>query len=129
STEQIRNEMINSKEIITNITGETPNLFRPPYGSKNEIVHEIANETDQSIALWSIDTYDWQHLNPNATFEKIKTNIKPGSVILMHDIHQESADALPRVMEYLDEEGYEFVTMTELLPYIEGEGIGPYYGN
>lgn len=126
---QIRNEMINSKEKIENITGVTPTLFRPPYGSKNEMVHEVASETDQSIALWSIDTYDWQHLNPNATFEKIQNNVKPGSIILMHDIHQQTADALPRVMEYLDEQGYEFVTMSELLPYIEGEGIGPYYGN
>lgn len=129
SAEQVRKEMIDSKKLIENITGKTPTLFRPPYGSKNDAVHEIANETEQSIALWSIDTYDWQHLNPNATFEKVKANVKPGSIILMHDIHQESADALPRVMEFLDEEGYEFVTMTELLPYIEGEGIGPYYGN
>lgn len=129
SAEQVRKEMIDSKKLIENVTGKTPTLFRPPYGSKNDIVHEIANETEQSIALWSIDTYDWQHLNPNATFEKVQTNVKPGSIILMHDIHQESADALPRVMEFLDEEGYEFVTMTELLPYIEGEGIGPYYGN
>src|SRR5699024_4270870 len=116
SAEQVRKEMIDSKKLIENITGKTPTLFRPPYGSKNDAVHEIANETEQSIALWSIDTYDWQHLNPNATFEKVKANVKPGSIILMHDIHQESADALPRVMEFLDEEGYEFVTMTELLP-------------
>lgn len=129
NAEQVRKEMIDSKKIIENVTGKTPTLFRPPYGSKNDAVHEIANETEQSIALWSIDTYDWQHLNPNATFEKVQANVKPGSIILMHDIHQESADALPRVMEFLNEEGYEFVTMTELLPYIEGEGIGPYYGN
>src|SRR5699024_7468534 len=117
-----------SKQQIETITGETPTLFRPPYGSKNYIVDNIAAETDQSIALWSIDTYDWQHKNPSATFEKIKNNVKPGSIILMNDIHNETTDALSNIIQYLDQQDYEFVTVSELLPYIQGEGIGPYYG-
>lgn len=126
---RIRQEMTESKQQIENITGKTPKLFRPPYGSKNDTVTNIAIESDQSIAMWSLDTYDWQHKNPSVTLDKIKNNAKPGSIILMHDIHQQTADALPQVMEYLQSQGFEFVTMSELLPYIEGEGVGPYYGN
>lgn len=129
NTDRIRQEMTESKTVIEQITGENPTLFRPPYGSKNGTVETIAQESDQAIALWSIDTYDWQHRNASRTIEKVKNQVRPGSVILMHDIHKTTADAVPQIMEYLAAEGYEFITMSELLPYIEGEGIGPYFGN
>lgn len=125
---RIEEEMTHSKEQIENATGQTPIIFRPPYGNHNDTVLEIAESTDQTIVLWSLDTYDWQHRNANATYQTIIDNVRPGSVILMHDIHQTTADALPKIMEHLSDEGYEFVTVSEILPYIEGEGIGPYYG-
>ncbi len=126
---QVKQEITESKKQIEEVTGKTPTLFRPPYGSSNNYVETVAQETNQAIAMWSIDTYDWQHLNANRTIQTIKNEVRPGSIILMHDIHATTADAVPQIMEYLTNEGYEFVTVSELLPYIEGEGIGPYYGN
>lgn len=126
---QVKQEIIDSKQQIEEVTGKTPTLFRPPYGSSNNYVEKIAQETDQAITMWSIDTYDWQHLNASKTLQAIQNEVRPGSIILMHDIHPTTADAVPQIMEYLTNEGYEFVTVSELLPYIKGEGIGPYYGN
>jgi len=125
---RIEEEMTHSQDQIEEATGERPILFRPPYGNYNDTVLDLAEQTDQSVVLWSLDTYDWQHLNANATYEIVKNNVYPGSIILMHDIHPTTADALPQILQYLSEEGYEFVTASELLPYIDGEGIGPHYG-
>lgn len=127
--DRIHQEVTTSIQQIESATGKTPQLFRPPYGNYNDSVTQVAQTTEQTIVLWSIDTYDWKHRNANVTYETVKNNVRPGSIILMHDIHNTTADALPQVMEYLSEEGYEFVTVSELLPYINGQGIGPYYGN
>ena len=129
NSDRIRQEMTDSLAKIEQTTGIKPTLFRPPYGSKNDLVESIAQETDQAVIMWSIDTYDWKHRNASTTFTTVKNYVRPGSIILMHDIHQTTADALPQIMEYLHNEGYEFVTVSELLPYIEGEGIGPYFGS
>src|SRR5690625_344690 len=129
NTDRIRQEMTESTQQIEQATGKKPMLFRPPYGNYNETVISIAQELNQTIALWSLDTNDWEHRNANATVEIATNNAKPGSIILMHDIHQTTADALPQIMQRLSSEGYEFVTVSELLPYLDEQGIGPYRGN
>ena len=127
--DRIRTEMTGSMNQIEQATGIKPTLFRPPYGNYNETVISIAEETNQSIILWSLDTNDWQHRSANATYEMVTQYAQPGSIVLMHDIHKTTADALPQIMQRLTNEGYEFVTVSELLPYLEEEGIGPYRGN
>jgi len=128
STERVHEEMVTSLDQIEQATGIRPSLFRPPYGNRNDIVDNKAQETNQKIILWSVDTRDWESLNANSVYESVKTYAKPGSIILMHDIHPTTADALPQIMEFLSNNDYEFVTVSELLPYVQGSGIGPYYG-
>src|SRR5690625_2230469 len=129
NTDRIRQEMTESTQKIEQATGEKPLLFRPPYGNLNETVVSIAQEVNQTIILWSLDTNDWEHRNANATIELAINDAELGSIILMHDLHQTPADALPQIMQRLSSEGYEFVTVSELLPYLDEQGIGPYRGN
>ncbi len=128
SAERVHKEMVTSLDQIEQATGIRPTLFRPPYGNHNENVQNKAKESNQKLILWSVDTRDWESLNANSVYQSVQTYARPGSIILLHDIHPTTAEALPQIMQYLTNNGFEFVTVSELLPYVEGSGIGPYYG-
>lgn len=125
---RIEEEVTVSLKQIEEATDVTPTSFRPPYGEFNQTVIDHAENSDQAIIMWSVDTLDWKFREAKSILEHTK-QVTNGSIVLMHDIHQTTADALPQIMEYLSNEGFEFVTVAELLPLIEGEGVGPYYGN
>ncbi len=129
SRERAKEEVVASQTTIRDITGVEPKTFRPPYGNYNSNTVELVEQSNQSIVLWSVDTLDWQSLNADAVYQQVVNHTVSGSIVLMHDIHATTADALPSVMEYLKTQGFEFVTVSELMPFIEGDGIGPYYGN
>lgn len=124
----IDKEVAQSKTQLQKITGVEPKLFRPPYGEYNSTVIEIAKKSDQKIVMWSVDTLDWQHKNKNRTIDIVTRDTKPLSIILMHDIHTTTADALPSLIEKLQKEGYEFVTTSEILKHLEPASNGVYYG-
>ena len=109
--DRIRKEINNTSSIIENVTGEKPKSFRPPYGSVNK---HVRNQTTMPVVLWDVDTYDWKFRDANKLLEIIQQNAKDGSTILMHDIHQSTADGLDSVLTYLEKEGYSFVTVAEL---------------
>src|SRR5699024_2034795 len=112
---QVRNEMLDSQRQIEEATGTKPNLFRPPYGSRSDSVDTVANETDQQLVFWDIDTMDWKNQDPQEMGEIIEEQVHPGSVILMHDIHQTSADAVPEILATLKSQGYEFVKVSDVI--------------
>ncbi|MBI6865633.1 polysaccharide deacetylase family protein [Lysinibacillus fusiformis] len=108
----VRQEVNGTSNAIYAAIGQYPTVFRPPYGATNEQVRSVM--TIPSI-LWSIDTLDWKHLNPDKILAYVKASVKDGSIILMHDIHQTTANGLDNVLLYLQKQGYEFVTVSEIL--------------
>lgn len=128
SVRGIRQELATSRDKITKATGQVPTLVRPPYGAYNETVKKIAGENQESIILWSVDSLDWKSRNATAVNAQILKTIRPGSIVLMHDIHPSTADALPKLLSTLKEQGYEFVTVSQLLSLQNDQGVGPYYG-
>lgn len=113
NAQQMRAEIDRANEAICDATGKTPTMYRPPFGAIDEKVRESID--DIKPVLWNIDTLDWQHKTPKKTLANLKSQAKDNGIILMHDIHQQSADALEEVILYLKEEGYEFVTTSQLL--------------
>ncbi|WOV88635.1 polysaccharide deacetylase family protein [Sporosarcina oncorhynchi] len=111
SADRISKEINNTSSIIENVTGEKPQSFRPPYGAVNK---NVRNQTSMPVVLWDVDTLDWKFRDANKLLEIIQQNTKDGSTILMHDIHQSTADGLDSVLTYLEKEGYSFVTVAEL---------------
>lgn len=105
---------MDTKDIIQKVTGIQTNITRPPYGSINEAVQYAV---DQAFIMWDVDTLDWKSHNTDAILQEVKKEVRPGSIILMHDIHQTSIDALPTVIEYLQSQGYTLVTVDELLDH------------
>lgn len=112
STEKIFNEINRTSSIIEEVTGEKPYSFRPPYGAFNDVVMQ---QTDLPVALWDVDTLDWKHRNGQQLLASIKNHVKDGSIILMHDIHPSTADGLDAAMAYLQENGFIFVPVSDLL--------------
>lgn len=108
---QSKKEILDTQEAIYKATGIRPMITRPPYGAINSTVQ---NAVDQSFIMWSVDSLDWKTRNTKAIMQEI-VKTQPGSIILMHDIHQTTIDALPSVLDYLKNNGYTLVTVDELL--------------
>ncbi|WP_214882528.1 MULTISPECIES: polysaccharide deacetylase family protein [unclassified Exiguobacterium] len=102
-------------ERIERLTGGRSALVRPPYGAKNEMIEQILKTREQTLALWTVDSLDWSHRNADQMYRLIMDNVHPNAVVLMHDIHESTAEGLPKVLDALKREGYTFVTMSELL--------------
>ena len=110
--EAAQKEIMDTKEVIQKVTGVQTKITRPPYGSINSAIQYAV---DQAFIMWDVDTLDWKSHNTQAILAEVKKQVKPGSIILMHDIHQTSINALPAVIEYLQSQGYTIVTVDELL--------------
>jgi len=108
---KVRNEINETSSIIENVTGQKVTAFRPPYGAVNKVVR---SQTNLPVVLWDVDTLDWKHRDPDQLLVHVNGATKDGSIILMHDIHQSTADGLDAVLAYLQSEGYTFVTVSEL---------------
>ncbi|SHG43826.1 polysaccharide deacetylase family protein [Ornithinibacillus halophilus] len=128
SSGEIREELTKSNQQIKEASGDAPSLIRPPFGVYNNNLEQIASENNTSIIMWSVDTRDWER-NPSYVVDTVKKKVKSGSIVLMHDTKHTTVEALPEVMNYLKKNGYQFVTVSELLALQTLNGIGPFYGN
>lgn len=118
SDDQVRQEVKQTQDIVKSVIGKEPTMLRPPYGSVNQSVMSIIQ---LPVIHWSVDSKDWQSRNAGAILGEIKANTYPGSIILMHDIHQPTVDSLTSVLDYLFGQGYQPVTVSELL----GKNLNP----
>lgn len=120
STDKIEPEIDRADEIISKIA-PAPTLFRPPGGEYNHTVLEVAGRHHYTVILWSIDTNDWRSPPVTSVVEEVLKNIKPGSIILFHDGNYPlpTAKALDIIIDRLKQQGYEFVTVSQLLEYYE----------
>ena len=112
SLEDAKKQITDTESAITSVLGKSSKLMRPPYGA---ISDDIRNSLDLSFIMWDVDSLDWKSKNEAAILTEIQRQTTDGSIILMHDIHQTSVNSLPRVIEYLQGQGYSFVTVSELL--------------
>ncbi|KOS66440.1 1,4-beta-xylanase [Lysinibacillus contaminans] len=114
SLEQVSKEYTSTAGAITQAIGQGPTVFRPPYGATNDGVN---GQIPVPVVLWSIDTMDWKHRNAQQLLVYVQNNLHNNAIVLMHDIHQSTADGLDAVLAYLQSEGYEFVTVSEIMKY------------
>lgn len=95
--------------------GVNAKFFRPPYGAINEKASKIAQTFGLKIVMWSIDPFDWQDPAPETIEERVLSNIQPGDIVLLHDVHRNTVYALPYILEGLKRKGLRCVTVSELL--------------
>ncbi len=86
--------------------------LRPPYG---QVTAGAEGNFDVPMVKWSVDPRDWESRDAEKVTQAILENVKPNSIILLHDIYPTSVDAALKIVDQLQEEGYWFVTVEELL--------------
>ena len=109
--EQAKSQINDTTEVLKKASGQDVHIMRPPYGGINSAIQAAVS---QSFILWDVDTLDWKNRNTASIMKEVQKT-QSGSIILMHDIHQTSIDALPSVLQYLTEQGFELVTIDELM--------------
>ena len=112
---QIAGEIDRTNDAIKQATGVKPTVMRPPYGAVNGVVLEQLRLRGMSSILWSVDTRDWADRNSEIVCSRAVAGAHPGAIILMHDIHQTSVNAVPCILSALKQQGYSFVTIQGLL--------------
>jgi peptidoglycan/xylan/chitin deacetylase (PgdA/CDA1 family) len=111
----IREELDTVDDLVRRETGADMSLMRPPYGSTDDQVEEVAADLGHAQIIWSVDTNDWKDRKAGVVVDRVVDGAEPGAIILMHDIHGSTVDAVPRMLEKLDEKGYTMVTVSQLL--------------
>jgi len=127
SQQDIKNQIMMTRAKIYDVTGVDSLVMRPPYGSCNDTVKAVGKELGVSFVNWSVDTLDWKTKNPNSIYNEIVKSTKNGSIILCHDIYGTTVDAMEIVVPMLIEEGYELVTVDELMAASGGLEPGMLY--
>ncbi len=112
----VRRELQKTDDAIRAAIGTRPTLMRPPYGSitahQKTWFHEAFG---YRIIIWDVDPLDWKRPGPSVVRNRIVSEARPGSIILAHDIHPPTIEAMPETFDQLEAKGFKFVTVSELL--------------
>lgn len=110
--ESFKQEIIKTNEVIKEVIGEDTIYVRPPYGSWNK---EFEKELNMFPVLWTIDPLDWCSSDVSCIVNTVCAKAGENDIILMHDQYKTTVTAALKIVDELMEEGYEFVTVDELL--------------
>lgn len=111
-TDQALEEIQKTQEVIYDATGFQPRYIRPPFGSWNEVLQD---KTNLQSVLWDVDPYDWKVQNTDIIVQRILEQTEDGSIILLHDVYEESVEAALKVADIFLERGYRFCTVDEIM--------------
>ena len=115
STDILMNEADSTQEVIASHSVNTK-LYRPPYGLVKRTQMPALKETGYQVVCWSIDSMDWYFKDPELIVRCVVENAHPGAIVLMHsaggsDNRKATIEALPIIIETLQEDGYRFVSL------------------
>lgn len=120
-------ELSSSINLIKKITNKEVELFRAPYGSYNNAVIESANEHNLKTIQWDVDSLDWKGLSATEICNRVISKVKNGSIILCHNNSEHILEALPLMLDRLQNMGYEITSVGNLIIkdnfYIDHQGI------
>ena len=121
SDEAVRSQLQKTEDIIVKTAGVKPKLMRPPYGelTKRQRIW-VNHDFGYKVILWDVDPLDWKRPGPSVVARRIIAGTRPGSIILSHDIHPPTIEAMPQVFDALLTRGFKFVTVSELLAMNKG---------
>lgn len=113
--ENFKREIKDAEESILKITGNKTKLFRLPYGEYNNKVISWCKQLDYDIIQWDVNSNDWRNISEQEISEAVFSSISCGSIILFHNNAANTPKALPDIIEKLRKDGYNFVTVSELV--------------
>jgi peptidoglycan/xylan/chitin deacetylase (PgdA/CDA1 family) len=116
SDDRVTEEINKTQNAIKDASGYTPVLIRPPYGAITGRQKEwIEKQFDLSVIIWSVDPFDWKRPGASVIEQRILAGARPGAIVLSHDIHKQTVDAMPATLDALAAKGFKFVTVSQLI--------------
>lgn len=116
SAARLEKEMTSTTEVIQRVTGRTPTNMRPPYGAVNERVRQsMFKDHGFDVIMWSVDPLDWRRPGAEVVRQRLVDGAKPGGILLAHDIHPGTIEAMPGTIRDLKAKGFGFATVSQLL--------------
>ncbi|MCQ2512090.1 MAG: polysaccharide deacetylase family protein [Lachnospiraceae bacterium] len=114
-------DIIRANDSIEAVCGIRPYSFRCPGGESTDLIVDTCISEGMSVFHWSLDTRDWSSRDANAVIAEIKNNVQDGDIILMHNIYSSTAEAVEQILPWLTEQGYQLVTVSQLIQAKNGE--------
>ncbi|MEE1764734.1 MULTISPECIES: polysaccharide deacetylase family protein [unclassified Streptomyces] len=111
SAAKVKSQLSRTDTAIKQATGTKPTTFRAPYGAHNATVRSAAG---RPLVHWSVDTLDWKYKDAARLVKYVNAETRPGDIVLMHDIHRTTVDAVPGIIKALKARGFHFVTVDQL---------------
>ena len=115
STEQIVSDITACNEKVAALTGVSPSLFRCPYGEYDDHVIQAVESMGMTAVQWDVDSLDWKGISGAKITDRVLKNVRSGSIVLFHNAAIHTPEALPGIIEALQQEGYTIVPISELL--------------
>lgn len=115
SDDDIKKELQLTNDVLLEVAGVQPVLFRSPYGPVDDRIKAISRELELSIVAWSVDPQDWKSKNPDRIYEAIMNSVQDGCIVICHDLISQTGTAMERIIPELVAQGYQLVTVSELL--------------
>ncbi len=127
SAEEVEKDLSNSIQTIKNVSGVTPTVFRPPYGSYNNTLISTASKLGLTSVQWSIDTLDWKGISATEILNRVSAKVTNGSIILCHNNADNVVEATKLILILLKQKNLKCVSVSELLlkgeTYVDNLGI------
>lgn len=115
NTNEIVEEITQTDHIIESVIGVIPKYFRPPFGVTNPSIMRAVKKTGHTVIGWNVRSLDTVKNQEDKIFKRIVKQIRPGSIILLHDTSEKSIHVLERLLNYIAENNFRCVTVEELL--------------
>lgn len=121
--EKLEREIDLGERILESVSQTDVKLFRPPYGARNDAVLDTLKERNEKAFIWNVDSLDWSDPVPKSIASRVVEQVEQQGkgVILMHDVHPQSVEALPLILEALKGKGYQFA-LWDGAKFLEGTG-------
>jgi peptidoglycan/xylan/chitin deacetylase (PgdA/CDA1 family) len=123
--EKLIGEILNTHEVVRKETGGRISFFRPPGAWLDALSYKTIRSLGYEVVLWDVDSLDWKYKNRDVIVSRVLSEVKPGSVILLHDgggDRSATVEALPIIIKEIRKRGYSLVTLSELLRLAEKKG-------
>ncbi|MDE6312348.1 MAG: polysaccharide deacetylase family protein [Lachnospiraceae bacterium] len=105
-------EITKTNQILTEYTGKAPEYIRPPFGAWS---HNLDCVTSMIVVLWDIDPLDWKCQNTDQIVKRVVPKAEENAIILLHDSYETSVEAALQIIDKLQKENFEFVTVDEII--------------
>jgi peptidoglycan-N-acetylglucosamine deacetylase len=127
SSEGVTANIRKAHDSIKEVTGVDAKYIRPPNGDFNSVSLDVTAANEYQTIIWSLDSLDWKNPGVDNITQRLLTRVKPGDIILMHasDTCKQTDAALPQVIEGIRNQGYEFVTLSELFQLQDAKAVPP----